>query len=194
MSTNGTNPSLKPGRVYRTRDFASFGTNSPRLAKRLVQKGQLVKLANGLFAVPQQSKFGEVPPSDTDLMKRFLGDSHFVFTGPDRWNSLRLGSTALFAAPLVYNKKRSGEFVFGGRKFELRRVAFPNKPSKEWFVVDLFENADAAGVSRAELANSLAQALERREFDSERLRKMALQFGTKATQALVLASLPKAPA
>jgi len=35
------------------------------------------------------------------------------------------GITALFAAPLVYNTKRSGTFELGGRKFVLRRVAFP---------------------------------------------------------------------
>jgi hypothetical protein len=105
------------------------------------------------------------------------------------WNAMGLGSTAAFAAPLVYNTKRSGAFELGGRRFVLRLVAFPPNPQPEWFVVDLFENADQAGASRAELAAALTRALGRGTFKRERLREMAERYGTKATQALVEASI-----
>lgn len=75
-------------------------------------------------------------------MHGFLEGSPFVFTGSEHWNALGLGTTAVFAAPLVYNTKRSGTFQFGGRKFVLRRIAFPENPPPEWFVVDLLEHAD----------------------------------------------------
>ena len=81
--------------------------------------------------------------------------------GPERWNALGLGSTAVFAAPLVYNTKRSGAFELGGRRFVLRRVGFPPNPPPEWFVVDLFENADRAGASRTELPAALTRACAR---------------------------------
>jgi hypothetical protein len=55
-------------------------------------------------------------------MRAFLDGGPFVFTSPERWNALGLGSTAVFAAPLVYNTKRSGAFELGGRRFVLRRV------------------------------------------------------------------------
>jgi hypothetical protein len=98
--------------------------------------------------------------------------------GPERWNALGLGSTAVFAAPLVYNTKRSGALGLGGRR------AFPPNPPPEWFVVDLFENADRAGASRTELAAALTRACARpREFTRERLREMAKRYGTKATQS-----------
>jgi hypothetical protein len=122
-------------------------------------------------------------------MRAFLNGAPFVFTGPDRWNALGLGTTAVFAAPLVYNTKRSGTFELGGRRFVLRRVAFPPDPPPEWFVVDLFEHAEQAGASRAELTVMLGRALERGVFDRERLKEMAKRYGNKATQACVLSAL-----
>ena len=130
-----------------------------------------------------------VPPADDELMRAFLDGASFVFTGPDRWNALGLGTTALFATPLVYNAKRSGTFDLGGRRYVLRRVAFPSRPAPEWFVVDLFENADQAGASRDELAESLSRGVAQGAFDRERLGDMAARYGTRRTQALVRRAL-----
>lgn len=182
-------PQLESGRVYRTRDLAAWGANAPRLAKRLVREGHLARLGHGLFAHPKPSRFGLVPPSDEEIMRAFLDGAMFVFTGPDRWNALGLGTTALFAVPLVYNTKRSGTFEFGGRRFVLRRVAFPEKPPTEWFVVDLLEHADQAGASRNEVAAALEQALARGRFDRARILDMAKRFGSKATRALLTRAL-----
>ena len=118
-------------------------------------------------------------------MRCVLDGSPFIFTGPDRWNSLGLGTTGLFSAPLVYNAKRSGTFDLGGRRFVLRRVAFPEKLTPEWFVVDLFENARSAGTSPEMLADSLRRAMATRAFDPERLRNAARRFGSRRTQAFV---------
>ncbi len=178
-------PQLKPGRVYRTQALAKFSANPSRLAKRLVRDQQLVPLGKGLFARPAKGRFGAVPPDDDELMRGFLDGAPYVFTGSERWNALGLGVTAVFAMRLVYNTKRSGTFELGGRRFLLRRVVFPSKPSKEWFVVDLFENAEKAGVSRAELSRTLSRALRDEAFDRERLREMAERFGTKRTQSAV---------
>jgi hypothetical protein len=178
-------PILEPGRVYRTRELAAWGRNAPRLAKRLVEHGELVPLAHGLFACFKPSRFGPVPPRDEEIMRAFLDGGPFVFTGPERWNALGLGTTAMFSVPLVYNTKRSGAFTFGSRRFLLRRVAFPENPPAEWFVVDLLEHADQAASSSAEVATALARALSLGRFDGERLREMARRFGSRATCALV---------
>ena len=178
-------PKLTPGRVYRTREFRKWGANAPRLAKRLFMSGTIIPLAHGLFAVPKRSRFGPVPPADDEVIRAFLSSTQFLFTGPDRWNALGLGTTALWAMPLVYNTKRSGTFTLGGRRFMLKRVAFPAKPPPEWFVVDLLENADLAGVSRSDLAGALQRALRAGSFDGNRLREMAKAFGTRKTQQLV---------
>lgn len=184
-------PPLEAGRVYRTRDFARWTAHAPRLAKRLTAEGHLVQLAHGLFAAPEQSRFGAVPPTDEALMRAFLDDALFVFTGPPRWNALGLGTTAVFADTLVYNTKRSGRFTLGGRSFLLRRVGFPYPPPREWFVVDLLEHADQAASSRAELAPRLADALARGRFDRDKLADMALRYGSRETATLVARTLAR---
>ena len=182
-------PVLEPGRVYRTRELARWGANAPRLALRLVREGALVPLAHGLFAAPQTSRFGAVPPTDEAVLRAFLDREPFVFTGPERWNALGLGTTAVFAMPLVYNTKRSGRFTFGGRQFLLRRVAFPKVPSPEWFVIDLFENAGQAAAAVDDLRSALEALLRRGRFDRKRLAAMSMRYGSRRTQSLVKGAL-----
>lgn len=190
--TLAARPKLEPGRVYRTRDLARWGANPPRLAKRLVGNGELEQLAQGLYAVPVRSRFGTVPPTDDAVMRAFLDDTPFVFTGPEKWNALGLGSTAMLAATLVYNTKRTGVFKLGGRQYILRRVAFPDNPSPEWYVVDLFEQAAQVGVSRDELAHGLRRAIREGRFDRNQLLAMAQRFGTKQTQGYIEEALTSA--
>ena len=185
---------LEPGRVYRTRELAAWGKNQPRLAKRLVRQGQLVALAHGLYSCPRRGRFGAVPPTDDELLRAFLDGGPFVITGPERWNALGLGTTSAFALPLVYNTKRSGEFVFGARKLLLRRVAFPEHPTAEWFVVDLFEHSEQAGTSLGALTAALARTVRGGTFDRDRLRTMAGRYGSRATRAAIEQALDEASA
>ena len=186
MPTRG--PALEPGHVYRTRDLSQWTSNPSRLARRLVDEGRLKPLAHGLFVHPQRGRFGLVPPTDEEVMRSFL-DGSFVLTGPERWNALGLGTSATFAAQLVYNTKRSGEFMFGGRRFLLRRVAFPEQPSPEWFVVDLFQHAEQAAADRDDLTTALTKAVGGGRFDPERLQAMAREYGSLDTQARVASAL-----
>ena len=168
---------LVPGTVYRTAWLRRWGDNPTRLAARLASNGLLRRLGHGLLYAPRRSKFGEVPPTDEALLEAFLDGTPYLVTGPTRWNTLGLGSTALFAHPLVYNTKRTGTFELGGRTFDLRRVAFPTNPSPEWFVVDLLRHADSVGVDRADLARNLALRVSAGRLDTERLFEMASRFG-----------------
>ena len=101
------------------------------------------------------------------------------------WNALGLGSTAMFAATLVYNTRRTGDFTFDGRRFLLRRVLFPECPPPEWFVIDLLQHHEMAGASLAELEERLVATLGQRRWNRDRLREMADAYGTKATLAIV---------
>ncbi len=125
----------------------SAGLNSTRLAKRLVRENRLRQAARGLFYVPVPSRFGAAPPRETELLGAFFTCSPFLISGPPKWNVLGLGATAMFAATLVYNTKRTGEFTFDGRRYLLRRVLFPENPMPEYFVVDLLQQHDMAGAS-----------------------------------------------
>ena len=180
---------LEPGRVYRTRELRQWTRNPPRLAKRLVLEGSLVKLAGGLYLHPRRGRFGDAPPSDQELMRAYLGSSEFVFTGPEQWNALGLGTTAVSPSTMVYNTKRTARVRLGGRPFDLHRVGFPRQPSKEWFVVDLFENADQVGASRNRLSEALKVASKRGDLDGSRLIHMAQVYGTQRTQNLISSAL-----
>jgi len=185
-------PNLRPGRTYRTRELRRFSANPARLARRLVREGRLQQAAHGLFYVPVGSRFGQAPPSEEEILRGFLGSSLFVISGPSRWNALGLGTTAMFAATLVYNQKRTGEFTFDGRRFLLRRVCFPRQPTAEWYVIDLLQHHDMAGASRTELEERLVATLQAGRWDRQRLQAMAERYGTRATLAVVERSLRKA--
>ena len=178
-------PALEPGRVYRTAELACWSANPTRLAGRLVEEGALIRLRHGLFAAPRMTRFGVVPPSDEALLDAFLEGEPWIRSGPDVWNALGLGSTALHVVQLVYNTKRSGLFELGGRRFHLRRVRFPEAPTPEWYVVDLLTHADAAGVSRAEVVEDLRRWVEAGRYDAAVLVSMAEAFATREVQGWI---------
>ena len=180
-----TYPDLQPGRVYRTYELRHWGSNPTRLARRLVQEGKLYEAAHGLYYVPTPSRFGLVPPSDEELLRAFLGGSPFLLTGPPYWNALGLGATALFAVTLVYNTRRTGKFMLAGRYYLLRRVCFPARPFAEWYIIDLLENHEMAGIALSDLRQGLLTTLRQGLWNCERLCEMANTYGTRATQVLV---------
>ena len=180
-----TSSMLEPGRVYRTRDLAVFSANPTRWARRLMDRGDLRLLAQGLYDHPRLGRFGPLLPDDRELMRVFLADNRFVFTGPSAWNALGLGSTAVFASTLVYNHRRSGTFTFAGQRYMLRRVRFPEPQPREWFVVDLFENVETAGADPDSLETVLALALGHGRFDADILLAMAMEYGTRETVSRV---------
>lgn len=178
-------PSFPPGRVFRTRELASLSANPTRTAKRWVDQGLCTRLRPGLYVVPERTRFGSAPPDRRDLLRAFLEGDDFIITGPPVWNALGLGSTQMFAHPLVYNRKRSGLFNLGGRTFDLRRVRYPDHPSLEWFVVDFLENLASVCLDRSETTKFLNERVTEGGFDPDALVTMAAQYGTKATQFLV---------
>ena len=187
--TAAAQPTFEPGRVYRTRELAQWSANAPRLAQRLVGDGQLVQLAHGLFAAPKRSRFGEVPPTDEALLRAFLDGEPFVFTGPERWNALGLSTTRGVCDAARVQHQALGSLHLRRSQILLRRVAFPEAPSPEWFVVDLFENAEQAAAAREELRDALEAALRAGKFDRDQLASMAARYGSRRTQALVKAAL-----
>jgi hypothetical protein len=186
-------PKLQTGRVYRTRDFARYDSNPTRLVAKLVEQGKLKRLRHGLYHAPAQGAFGEVPPAEEALLRAYFGGNPFLRTGPSVWNGLGLGSTAVEAVPLVYNTTLTGKVELGGRPFEFRRTRFPRNPSREFFVVDLLQNSGRAGVDRGQVQDLLARAVEQGQFDTQRLRSMAGEFGTREVQARVETALALAP-
>jgi len=178
MVSRPATPELFPGQVLRTKALSAWSANPVRLAPRLVREGRLQKLGQGLFAVPRLSRFGTVPPDLQAVLTAFLEGAPFVLTGPPAWNSLGLGSTAMWAHSLVYNTKRTGDFMLGNQPVRFRRVRFPEQPTPEWFAVDLLESLSTAGLSLEDLRPRLVEALRGGRLDPVRLRAMAAEYST----------------
>lgn len=178
-------PRLRRGGVYRTEYFRRFDKNPTRFVSRLVKRGELRPLRKGLYHVPRTSAFGEVPPSEDELLRAFFRGRPYLRTGPSVWNALGLGTTAVEAVPLVYNTTRTGELELAGRRFDLRRVRFPRDPDREYFVVDLIENAERVGTDREAIQRALVRAVADGRFDPQLLLSRAEQFGTRATRRRV---------
>lgn len=167
---------LKPGRVYRRADLADWSSAVDRHLKQLLSDGTLTKLAGGLYLYPEETVFGKAPPEDAELVKSFLKDHRFLLVSPSAYNSLGVGTTQLYDKTVVYNHKRHGDFVLGGRKFDLRvKPSFPKTLSKEFLLVDLVNNLDRLAESEHEV---LARVKDRAaEFDGPRLQRAARDYG-----------------
>lgn len=174
---------LRPGRVYRRSDLARWSNAVDRHLKQLLEDGRLEKVSGGLYMVPRKTRFGMAPAKPEALVEAFLGDDRFLMVPPNAFNALRVGTTQLYNAPVVYNHKRHGRIVLDGRPYEFRkRAAFPAALSEEFLLVDLLHNTDRlAEDSQAVRQRALARAgamdrkrLKRalREYDSKRARKL----------------------
>ncbi len=152
-----------------------------RHLRELVDSGQLIKLAQGLYYAPKQSKFGPLPPEDGQLVEGFLRDKEFLIFSPSAYNAVGLGTTQLYNRTLVYNHKRHGIFRLGKRQFDFRvKPRFPKMLTSEFLYVDLLNNLDKLAEDRNAV---LEQALLKLpHLDPVRLQKAAKSFGNMATR------------
>ncbi len=158
----------------------------------MVRKGRLEKLQGGLYLAPPKSRWGKLPVSRDELLRKWLDGRkgvHWVVTGSSAWNALGLGSTGVRARPLIYNKKRSGSFDLAGHKLELRRVPFPAHPPAEWFAVDYLNNLKRTDGSVEAAVRGLRIGIQSGRFGPSKTMAMAQRFGTKATCALVVEAI-----
>ena len=172
---------IKQGEVYRRSDLEYFSTAIDRHLAQLTKDGTLIKLDQGLYYAPKQSKFGAVPPDDRQVIERFLKDEDFLLVSPHSFNSLGLGLTQLYNTTWLYNHKRKGEFQLNGKSFEFKlKYSFPKNISREYLLVDLLNNLD-------NLAEDQTQALDKlphnvRSFNPDALMKATQQYGTGKTK------------
>ncbi|MGA8616730.1 MAG: hypothetical protein WB760_34540 [Xanthobacteraceae bacterium] len=172
---------LRPGQVYRREDLARWSNAVDRHLKQLVGDGTLTKLAGGLYLYPKETAFGKAPPEDDKLVGTFLKDDRFLLASPNAYNSLGVGTTQLYDKTVVYNHKRHGGFVLGGRKFDFRmKPSFPKKVSREFLLIDLVNNLDQLAESRNEVLARVKQKVS--TFDVPKLQRAAHAYGNVRTK------------
>ncbi len=184
---------IKQGEVYRRSDLEYYSSAIDRHLAQLTKDGTLVKLNQGLYYAPTQSKFGTVPPDDHIIVERFLKDDNFLIISPNMFNALGLGLTQLYNISWVYNHKRKGEVEFNNRKFEFRlKTAFPKNITKEYLLVELLNNLDRLAEDNTQLLDKLKKNIL--NYNSDILMKATQQYGigeTKQTLKKLLRSILK---
>ena len=140
---------LKPGQVYRRSDLKQWSNAVDRHLKQLVEEETLQKLSQGLYYYPMKASFGNVPPEDEKLVRAFLKSNVFLLTSPNLYNSLGVGTTQLYNKRVVYNHKRHGLFMLGGKVFDFHlKHKFPRELSREFLLVDLLNNLNELAEDR----------------------------------------------
>lgn len=167
---------LHPGAVYRRSDLCQWSTSIDRHLRQLQDQGKLRKISGGLYYYPKKTVFGDSPADDRQLIKSFLKDDRFLLTTPNAYNNLGVGTTQLYNKTVVYNHKRHGQFVLGGRVFDFRmKHHFPLDLSPEFLLVDLVDNLDHLAEDKEKILlniKSKAQAA-----DSKFLLKFVRTYG-----------------
>jgi len=175
---------MNPGQVYRRAELAQFSKAVDRDLKALVKKGLLRRPAAGLYYRPEQSRWGEVPAETHELVRAFLNTDDFLVTSLNVFNQLGVGLTQMVNATMIYNRKRAGKFVLGGRTFEFKRpVNYPSKMTKEFLYVDLLNNFE----DLPERPENLEILLKKRlmEVSSKKLERCARFYGKTRTQKML---------
>jgi len=69
---------LRSGRVYRRSDLAHWSNAVDRHMRLLVDGGDLVKIAGGLYMKPKRTRYGQVSAKPEEVVRAFLGDDQFL--------------------------------------------------------------------------------------------------------------------
>ena len=172
---------LRQGHLYRRTDLEKWSGSIDRELAQLVSEGLLVKVRQGLYECPKQSRFGTLPSTPDKLVKTFLKDDDFLLTSPNDYNALGRGTTQLYNYQLVYNHKRHGRFELGGQLFDFQMKArYPKKATPEFLVVDLVNNLDRLAEDRNAVLERVRGKLS--ELSSRRLRSAVKRFSKVATR------------
>jgi hypothetical protein len=182
---------IQAGEVYRRSDLEYYSNAIDRHLVQLTKDGTLVKLNQGLYYAPKQSKFGLVPPDEQQLVARFLKNEDFLIVSPNSFNSLGLGLSQLYNTSWVYNHKRKGEFLLNGKLFEFKlKSAFPKSISKEFMLVDFLNNFDLLAEDQTQILAKLPNAIQNCKADA--LMKVTQQYGTGKTKRILKSFVRKA--
>ena len=169
------------GKVYRRQDLEGLTTAVDRDLKTLVASGEVQRLSGGLYYRPRKNPFGVTPPEDQELVRVFLKTDDFLLTSDNYFTQLGLGLTQLYNNHVVYNHKRSGEFVLGGQRFKFRLVpAYPKKLSKEFLLVDLLNNLRRLPDSSEAVLRNLKE--HAKEFKPGLVRENLARYGKPAAR------------
>lgn len=119
------------GWVFTHVDFSSLGSMATveRVLSRLVVSGEIKRIRRGIYYIPENSRWGEVPPSQSNIIKALSRSMKTDFI-PDGANALyQLGLTQQVPMKQVYlTDKQISTISIGKTDIEFKKVS-PKKLS-----------------------------------------------------------------
>jgi hypothetical protein len=181
-SHESLNQHLRPGRVYRREMLLPYSKALDRDLNTLVEKGELRKLAGGLYYKPAVSRLGVLPPKDDNLVSCFLRHNQFLMYSMNQYNSLGVGLTQLYNRVVVLNRKRHGVIKLGNKEFDFRLSSkgFPSKVTAEFLLVDLLNNLDDLAEDTSSVKKNVRNKLV--HYDKKKLLRLANAYGKISTK------------
>lgn len=169
---------MEEGRVYRREELAAFSKSVDRELMQLVKEDRVKKAAPALYYRPRMSRFGTLPPKQTEVVRAFLKTDDFLLTSLNNFNGLAVGLTQLTNEMVVYNRKRVGKFRLAGMVYYFQRppnFPKPTESNEEYIFVDLLNNYDSV----YEAPDYFDKALKRKAklLRKDELLKAALLYG-----------------
>ena len=147
-------------------------------------KGAVQKLSAGLYVKPEQSRFGELPPDDKELVRAFLNNNRFLLMSFNYYTSLGLGLTQLYNEVLVYNRRRHGKVKLGSKEFVFKNMPeFPQKLSREFLLIDMLNNLKSLGEDSSEVLKQLQKKKD--DFNMRKTSLMAKRYGKVSTKNFI---------
>ncbi len=138
----------KQGRVYFISDFAQHGNDVfiSRLLSECVNDGLLLRIANGIYYKPIETKFGVLYPSVDELVKAIArrDNAQILPTGATAENLLGLSTQV----PTLYVYLTSGsarKIVLRGQTITLKRSVPRNFACKSDFMATLIQALKSIG-------------------------------------------------
>jgi len=114
---------LEPGTIIKYSDLKNISTNSIALSKaiaKLIKENKLTRIKKGLFYVPKKTKFGYIPPSINEILKKELvknGKTIGYITGVGLYNKLGLTTQIPNIIEIGTNKRKQPK-VINGKKIK----------------------------------------------------------------------------
>ena len=114
------------GWVFTHKDFNKIDNIATveRVLSRLVQTNKIKRIRRGLYYIPEQSRWGEVPPTVSNILQALQRDMNTTFI-PDGANALyQLGVTRQIPMKQVYlTNKQIKPIILGKNKIEFKKVS-----------------------------------------------------------------------
>ena len=115
--------------------------------------------------------------------KAKMVSNDFLLTSPNFYNCLGVGTTQLYNKRVVYNHKRHGLFVLGGKEFDFRlKQKFPKELSEEFLLVDLLNNLNELAEDREDVLQSVKEKVLKKS--KSQMRRTVNAYADERTRTL----------